>query len=673
MHSKMKKIRKRSFSTSLDSWLLNLSQTGRSGKQAVSILVDAVLVVLSLWAAYSLRLSTFFSDFSSNWHLFVLLTPFTIAVIASLGIYRWMIRSSDRRLFYQLAKACLLSALALAVFSFLFPPERANARSVFIIYGVLLTFGTISVRFLWQGLFDREKLGEPVAVYGAGQSGSLLVKTLNQGDEFRPVLLLDDDPVIQGITIGGIRITNPADVDLGDTLSAHDVSRVIFAMPSLTPAEYEKKVECVRRTGVSVQTIPTYAELVSGAAKLEQVRDISISDILGRSVVPPDLELLGKCVTGKVVMVTGAGGSIGSELCRQIINQRPDKLIAVDHGEENLYKLTEELTVKLAESDLEKEIYVSFLCSVNDADAISELMERYKVNTVYHAAAYKHVPIIEAQPEQGMRVNVFGTMSVLDMAIKNHVDNFVLISTDKAVRPTNSMGATKRTAELVLQAKARLQKRTRISMVRFGNVLGSSGSVVPKFKKQIEEGGPITLTDPDITRFFMTIPEAAQLVMQAGSIAKGGDVFVLDMGEPVRIEDLAKSMVRMSGKRLKRDTGKDEDIEILVEGLRPGEKMYEELFITDSHGSTVIPKVFTANEAWINWDTLRMKLDELSYLGNPADREDLRSKLLDLAFYGQPGSEKSIDIDVKSLENIEDSNDTPLGDIQPAAVSSRTI
>ena len=264
-------------------------------------------------------------------------------------------------------------------------------------------------------------------------------------------------------------------------------------------------------------------------------------------------------------------------------------------------------------------------------------------------------------------------MSVLDMAIKNHVDNFVLISTDKAVRPTNAMGATKRTAELVLQAKSRLQKTTKISMVRFGNVLGSSGSVVPKFKKQIDEGGPITLTDPDVTRFFMTIPEAAQLVMQAGSIAKGGDVFVLDMGEPVRIEDLAKSMVRMSGKKLKRDTGNDEDIEILVEGLRPGEKMYEELFITDSHGSTVIPKVFTANEAWINWDTLQRKLDELSYLGNPADRDELRIKLLNLAFYGQSGEAGSIEIDVKSTGNTEVSKDTPLEDIQPAAVSSRTI
>ena len=334
-------------------------------------------------------------------------------------------------------------------------------------------------------------------------------------------------------------------------------------------------------------------------------------------------------------MVTGAGGSIGSELCRQILKQQPTKLVALDHSEENLYKLTEEINAALTSQNLDSDKFIPVLCSVNDSDSIDDLMKVHSLDTVYHAAAYKHVPIIEEQPEQGVRVNVFGTMCVLDLAIENRIENFVLISTDKAVRPTNSMGATKRTAELVLQAKARIQNTTRISMVRFGNVLGSSGSVVPKFKKQIENGGPITLTDPDITRFFMTIPEAAQLVLQASAIAKGGDVFVLDMGDPVRIEDLAISMIRLSGKRLKRDTGSESDIDIQISGLRPGEKMHEELFITDSFESTAVQKVFTANEAWVEWYELKGRLKKLSSLDSPEARPALRAELLDLAFYCQ--------------------------------------
>lgn len=645
----VKHCKSRGFSTTIDSWLVNLSKTGRSSKQAVSIAVDIFLVIFSLWCAYSLRLSVFFTDISATWHFFVLLPPLTILVMGSLGIYRWMIRSSNRRLFYQLGKACCISAMILALTAFLLPADRSNPRSLFVIYGLLLTCGTFATRFLWQGLFDSGSRGEPVAIYGAGQSGTSLVQSFDQGDKFRPVVVLDDNPALDGTTLGGVKVCSPGSDGIGEILSELDVGRVILAMPSLSSAEYEKKVELIKKHGVPVQTVPTYTELVSGTGKMNHVRDISITDILGRSEVPANLELLGTCVKGHVVLVTGAGGSIGSELCRQIAKQQPRKLIVVDHSEENLYKLTEELSSVYNHERHKERTLVSVLCSVNDADAIAALMARHEVSTVYHAAAYKHVPIIEAQPEQGVRVNVFGTLTVLDAAILNNVANFVLISTDKAVRPTNSMGATKRIAELILQAKARQQSSTKISMVRFGNVLGSSGSVVPKFKKQIEKGGPITITHPDVTRFFMSIPEASQLVLQASAIAKGGDVFVLDMGAPVRIEDLAISMVKMAGKKLKRETGNDEDIEITVLGLRPGEKMYEELFITDSHQPTVIEKVFTANEQWISWDELKFALDGLSALTKAEDRSQLKLKMMKLAFFGD-------DVDVAPIFDFIEEN-----------------
>jgi len=409
-------------------WLHNLSKTRRSSKQALSVLADTVVVLLALWGAYTLRGGVAFRDVAETAHLFLIMPGVTVLVMASLGTYRWVVRSSNQALFVQLGKACVISAVALALFTYLFPPQRINPRSIFIIYGLLLGFGTFSTR-----------------------------------------------------------VSAPDKQKLADDLDSLEVSRVILAMPALSGAEYESKVALLTSLGCSVQTIPTYAELMSGEAKVEQVRDISITDILGRSEVPPDPTLLGETVTAKVVLVTGAGGSIGSEMCRQIVRQNPAVLIGLDHSEENLYKITEEINSFVEEEADGK--FLPVLCSVTDADAVNQVISANKVETIIHAAAYKHVPIVEVQPEQGLRVNVFGTMSVLNAAIANNVQNFVLISTDKAVRPTNAMGASKRIAEMILQAKSRQHHSTRISMVRFGNVLGSSGSVVPKFKKQIEEGG----------------------------------------------------------------------------------------------------------------------------------------------------------------------------------------
>jgi len=620
------------FSTHLDMWLNNLSKTGRSGKQALIIAVDSALIALSLWAAYSLRHGLPFSDFNSTWHLFVFVPMATVIIFMSLGIYRWVIRSSNAMLTRQLIKASIASSLFLILLTYLIPPDRVNPRSLFIIFGMLLILSTGGVRFLWQGIFDSGSYGEPVAIFGAGNAGRQLLNSLSQGSEYQPVLFLDDNSMLFDSMVSGVPVIRSDAPDLDSKLLSLEIERVILAMPSISPTAYHHKLSVFHSLGIPVQTIPSHAELVSGSAKVSNVRDISIADILGRSEVLANQLLLGKCVKNQCVLVSGGGGSIGSELCRQILLQNPSKLIILDHSEENLYKITEELKLVIEKRKLCDVVFLPRLCSVNDAERVAELINSNDVQTIYHAAAYKHVPIIEEQPEQGVQVNIFGTLNILNAAITANVRNFVLISSDKAVRPTNSMGATKRVAELILQAKALETHATRISMVRFGNVLGSSGSVVPKFKKQIDEGGPITLTDPNITRFFMTIPEAAQLVLQAGAIAKGGDVFVLDMGEPMRIEDLAVTMVKLAGKRLKRETNVESDIEIVVQGLRPGEKMFEELFITDSHNPTTVQKVYTADEHYISWKDLSVWLSEINELSQNLEVVELRKILLELAF-----------------------------------------
>lgn len=621
------------YSKTLDVWLSNLSKAGRSRKQAVAIAVDASLVVLSLWLAYSLRYGAVFNDFKATWHLFLVLPVVTVVIFMALNVYRWVVRSSNQSLINKLIKGCIASSLFLVLVAFLFPPDASNPRSLFVIYGMLLVIGTSGVRSLWKMLFDYGNRGEPIAIYGAGEAGRQLLNALSKGSEYRPVLFLDDDPAFAGTTIGGLSVIPGISKQAEVALHSQEVERVILAMPSINATEYQGKAEAISALGFKVQTIPSYAELVDDTADVAEIRDISISDILGRSEVPPIPELLGECIKNKSVLVTGGGGSIGSELCRQIIAQDPSSLILVDQSEENLYMITEELNAVIASKRNSSMVFVPILASVTDRKRMLELVAKFHIDTVYHAAAYKHVPIVEQFPEQGVNVNVFGTLNVLDAAIASGVENFTLISTDKAVRPTNAMGATKRIAELILQAKARQANvSTRISMVRFGNVLGSSGSVVPKFLKQIEANGPITITDPDITRYFMTIPEAAQLVLQASSIAKGGDVFVLDMGEPVRIEDLAVSMVRLAGKKLQRDTGNANDIEIKVLGLRPGEKMFEELFLSQNFERTVVSKVFAAKEDWIEWTNLEKHLQSIQQTALDGSSKDLKAILLAMAF-----------------------------------------
>ena len=613
--------------------IAHLANNGRGHKQVISMLADSAVVIFSLWGAYSLRHGEPFIAFENNWYLYILLPIVSVALFSSLGVYRWVIRSTNQRLFKQLLKGSMLSGLVLLAAFFLLPPNGWNPRSLFVIYGLLLFVGTSGLRMLWKTLIDSGKKGERLAVYGAGATGQQLVNLLNVDDQYHPVVFIDDDPKIAGTTLFGLPIFNGEADTLELRLKKAEVSKIVLAMPSIPAADYHRKIQDLAALAFPVLTLPNVSELMSGTAKVDDIRDVSIGDILGRSEVPPDLKLMARRITGKTVLVTGGGGSIGSELCRQIMKLSPKHLIALENCEANLYHLTEELSEQSSSSESpDAPQFTPFLCSVLDKQQVDKLMAHHGVNTVVHAAAYKHVPIVEAQPDQGVDVNIFGTKTVLDSAISHGVEDFVLISTDKAVRPTNAMGATKRLAELVLQARAAEGVGTRISMVRFGNVLGSSGSVVPKFKKQILEGGPITVTHSDVTRYFMTIPEAAQLVLQASAIATGGEVFVLDMGEPVRIEDLAITMVGLYGKKLSRDTGNSADIDILVQGLRPGEKLYEELFISEECRSTQVHKISAAHELWLSTSQLKPLLGKLKRFADKQDAKALRSILLEVAF-----------------------------------------
>jgi len=633
------------FSGTLKRLASNLSTTGRVKKQAVSITADLLVAGACLWAAYSLRHGMVFSDFRSTLHLFLLVPAITVVVFMGLGVYRWVVRSATHCLFRQLFKGSCIAALCFLVITFLFPPDRVNPRSLFVIYGLLLFAGSWSLRIVWTLLMGSDQKGEPVAIYGAGSAGQQLVSLLERNDFFRPVMFIDDDKALSKSTIMGLPVINGQYDELNTQLARREVSKVVLAMPRLSSADYHRKLQQLERTNLPILTVPSMEEIISGDARADEIRDVSINDILGRTEVAADVDLMGRRVTNKVVLVTGGGGSIGSELCRQIMRLSPQQLIILDSCEANLYHITEELgRVAAGANTVHLPEFLPLLGSVNDRKRINRIMKEQGVDTVFHAAAYKHVPIVEAQPDQGVTVNVFGTLSVLESAIQHGVADFLLISTDKAVRPTNAMGASKRVAEMILQARAHdADMATRISMVRFGNVLGSSGSVVPKFKRQILEGGPITLTHREVTRYFMTIPEAAQLVLQASAIAKGGDVFVLDMGEPVRIEELARTMVRLYGKKMQDETGNDEDIAIEVSGLRPGEKLYEELFISENSQTTEVTKITTTREAWLPMEHLEVRLKRLGVMAVNEDSAGLRTSLLELAFISENPDVQSVE------------------------------
>ena len=609
----------------------------RAAKRFVALSVDLGLCVLTVWLAFYLRLGEFVALSGTALWAVAASVGIALPIFVVSGLYRAIFRYSGWPALLAVARAVGIYGLLYAsVFTAI--GVAGVPRTVGIIQPILLLLFVGASRALarvWLGdqyLSILKRAARPkVLIYGAGTTGRQLAAAMANSHEMQVAGFLDDDDRLHGHVLNGQPIYNPADLDnLATTLN---ISDVLLAMPSLSRKRRNEILSQIRSAHVAVRTLPSVTDLAQGKVSISDLRELDIDDLLGREPVTPNHILLVKNIVGKVVLVTGAGGSIGSELCRQILAVNPAKLLLIEQSEFALYAIHQELEEKLAGLDVAAPpVLVPLLASVQDDDRMREIMSTWHPDTVYHAAAYKHVPLVEHNPAAGIKNNVLGTLRTAQAAAENGVSDFVLISTDKAVRPTNVMGASKRLAEMALQALAAAQSATqavaggtvgtggtKFSMVRFGNVLGSSGSVVPKFRQQIRDGGPITLTHPEVTRYFMTIPEAAQLVIQAGAMAKGGDVFVLDMGQPVKIMDLARRMVELSGLTVKDEQHPDGDIEIAVTGLRPGEKLYEELLIGDNPKPTVHPRIMKAHEEFIPWAEFEAKLTALEMALNVND------------------------------------------------------
>ncbi len=598
----------------------------RPYKRVISLVIDSVFLLCAFWLALFMRLDSFSPLLDQGyWLVLCSSLPLSLFVFVKLGLYRAVLRYMNMQAVWAIGLGSVFSATLVIGFSFFY--SAGIPRTVPFIFMslclILIGGSRISVRAVIGHQLWHKKAS--VLIYGAGSSGRQLSTALSQGPEYHAVAFVDDDRRLQGHVIQGIYVYSPD--EMSHLVTSKKVEKILLAMPSASRERRKDVLTKIDSLGVQVLTIPGMADIVQGKAKLEEFKDVGVEDLLGRDSVEPKPELMNADIAGKVVMVTGAGGSIGSELCRQIIRLKPTKLVLFELSEFGLYSIDKELNEYKQEHGLEVEV-LPLLGSVQRVNRIETVMKSFAVQTVYHAAAYKHVPLVEHNVVEGVRNNVFGTYYTARAAINANVETFVLISTDKAVRPTNVMGTTKRMAELVLQALAKKQHSTRFCMVRFGNVLGSSGSVVPLFRKQIRNGGPVTLTHPDITRYFMTIPEASQLVIQAGAMGKGGDVFVLDMGEAVKIHDLASKIIHLSGFSVKSPELPDGDIEIKCTGLRPGEKLYEELLIGDNVSGTSHERIMTAQEIMLDWDELEALLTKLDNACHVFDHELIREILL---------------------------------------------
>lgn len=612
----------------------------RLAKRVVVLSVDISLCVLTVWIAYYLRLGDFVTLSGNALLAVVFSVGLALPIFIVSGLYLAIFRYSGWPALLTVARAVGIYGV---LYASIFTAVGVNEvpRTVGIIQPILLLlFVGASRAFarIWLGDRYRSILKEaarPKAlIYGAGRSGRQLAAAMGNSHEMQVVGFLDDDDRLHGHVLNGLRIYNPG--DLVSLESALNISDVLLAMPSLNRKRRNEILAEIRSAHVSVRTLPSMSDLAQGKVSISDLRELDIDDLLGRDPVSPNHILLAKNILDKVVLVTGAGGSIGSELCRQILVIGPQKLLLIEQSEFALYAIHQELEEKLAGRNVH---LVPLLASVQDDERMHEIMSTWRPDTVYHAAAYKHVPLVEHNPAEGIKNNVLGTLRAAQAAARNGVADFVLISTDKAVRPTNIMGASKRMAEMVLQALAEISPGTKFAMVRFGNVLGSSGSVVPRFRQQIRDGGPITLTHPEITRYFMTIPEAAQLVIQAGAMAKGGDVFVLDMGQPVKILDLARRMVELSGLEVRGEDNPDGDIEIEITGLRPGEKLYEELLIGDNPKPTSHPRIMKAHEDFLAWVELEQRLLALQAALEVNDVGVVRLMLQELVSGYEPSGE----------------------------------
>jgi len=611
----------------------------RRQKRLLQVMADVILVWAALWLAFVVRLGI--DEMANPIHdhiwLFVSAQIVAIPLFIRFGMYRAVMRYFGNDALIAIIKAVSLSALILGVVVYWYSNhENVVPRSIIFNYWWLSLILVGGLRLAMRQYFlgdwfaatqhvpftNREDGLPKVAIYGAGSAGNQLVAALRLGKLMRPVAFIDDDSSIADRVISGLQVYKPR--NLQKMIDCTGAQEILLAIPSVTRARRREILGYLEGFPLHVRSIPGFMDLASGRVKVEDIQEVDIADLLGRDAVPAQEDLLERCITDQSVMVTGAGGSIGSELCRQILGLHPRTLLLFEHSEFNLYSILSELEQRVRRESLPTKI-LPILGSVRNQAQMLDTMKTWRVNTVYHAAAYKHVPMVEHNIAEGVLNNVIGTLNTAQAALQAGTANFVLISTDKAVRPTNVMGSTKRLAEMTLQALSREPapimfgdkdnisrvNKTRFTMVRFGNVLGSSGSVIPLFHKQIKSGGPLTVTHPNITRYFMTIPEAAQLVIQAGSMGQGGDVFVLDMGEPVRIVELAEKMIHLSGLSVRSERNPHGDIAIEFTGLRPGEKLYEELLIGDNVAATRHPMIMTANEDYLSWSALSERLDEL--------------------------------------------------------------
>ena len=612
--------------STLSESLKNITNIPRYAKKTIAIFIDVGLCILCTWFAFYLRLEEFIRIDDITILAVLISIILAIPIFWLLGLYRTMFRFASLAIIFTVAVAVLTYALLYFAVVGIYGIQGIP-RSIGIIQPLLLFFGIISsrsiVRYLFIKIyFKKSQNKKKVLIYGAGSAGRRLLASLENNNEMKVVGFLDDDKYLQNQKMLGQNIFSP--LKIKDLIRFKDINLVLLALPSVSRNKRNQIIDDLNTHPIIVKTLPSIQDIVDGKISVSDIKDLTIEDLLSRDPVQPNLELLSKNIESKVVLVTGAGGSIGSELCRQIIKLNPKKLLLLELNEFALYTISEEL------KNLNKNLkIISLLANVQNSLRVNEIFKTFKVDTIYHAAAYKHVPLVEENICEGVKNNVFGTYILAQAAIQNRVSNFVLISSDKAVRSTNIMGASKRLAEICVQGlySDNKDKHIKFAIVRFGNVLQSSGSVIPKFKKQIKEGGPITLTHPEVTRYFMTITEASQLVIQAGAMSESCEVFVLDMGKSIKIKDLIHKMIKLSGLTIKDDKNLDGDIEIKVTGLRPGEKLYEELLLGDNPQKTYHNKIQKAQDPFIPFNQLKVDLDNLTILLNESRVVEVKNML----------------------------------------------
>lgn len=615
-------------------WVVELP---RSRKRLLMLAVDTVCIPAALWCANTLRLGTLSHAAADQVWLYAAALVSAILVFSRLGLYRAVIRYIGPRALITVFAGVSISVAVTFAANFMMAVRPISFSALGIYWALALVYVGGS-RFLVRSLVNYRTMSrtQRVVIYGAGSSGVELARALDRGSQFRPIAFVDDSKSLQGSVVAGLEVFAPRAIP--ELIRDEAVSAVLLALPSLSRRRRQEILSSLEPLEIRVQTVPDFSDIIAGSATVEDVRDVDAGDLLGRDPVAPNVALLDACIRNKVVMVSGAGGSIGSELCRQILRLGPVRLLLVEMSEVALYSIDKEL--RLLNEHLQADIeIVALLGNAHHRQRVQEIMSAYGVHTVYHAAAYKHVPIVEQNVVEGIHNNVFGTWYAAEAAIDAKVETFVLVSTDKAVNPTNVMGTTKRLAEIVLQGLQQRGTSTKLCMVRFGNVLESSGSVVPLFREQIRRGGPVTVTHKDVIRYFMTIPEASQLVIQAGSMAKGGDVFVLDMGKPVRIQDLAYRMVHLMGLSVRDEQNPDGDIEVTYTGLRPAEKLYEELLIGTNVTGTEHSMIMRATEHHLPWPAVADLLQELLEVINRFDCTRARDLLMRAVVEYRPGQD----------------------------------